>query len=577
MPVSSTEPAVSVILPTYNRAGSLGRAIESVLAQTFTDLELIVVDDGSQDETASVVNGFSFDRRVHYVALPGNRGAGAARNAGVQRARAQYLAFQDSDDEWMPDKLARHMDAFAAEGDVGVVYSDMERVLFDGTSKLHRSPSVESGALIDPARQFYHVCGLGIQSTVIRRECLNGASFNEALPALEDMELFIRLSQRVRFLHLPVPLVRYHESNGLSKNEAAKLEARRLLLELYQQDLEQSDAWFIDRERTELEAIAERLARRHGDAVGPDESTRPVASVCVCTFQRPEGLRRLLASLSRLDAATPPHEILVVDNDSDRTGERVVTEAHDAGLPVRYLLEPERGLARARNRLVHEARGEFIAFVDDDEEADPRWLVELCSQATRHGADGGVGPVLPRFDDSTPHWMIDGGFFERDRFPTGTVLQWKWTRTGNCLIRRSALLALPGPFNLAFDLTGGEDTEMFRRLIAGGTRLIAIDTAVVHEYLPSTRTTKRWLLRRWFRIGMGNARIDAAHPAGRPPRFRVTRSLARAISYSIAGGAVFTVSRIRGMRLLRMAARSYGYLAQCLGFTYHPYAGSSWR
>src|SRR5215218_7102231 len=98
---SMTEPAVSVVIPTYNRAPLLGRSIRSVLAQCYEDFEVIVVDDGSTDDTAEVVAGFR-DARVSYVRLARNTGAGAARNVGIRLARGGFLAFQDSDDEWMP-------------------------------------------------------------------------------------------------------------------------------------------------------------------------------------------------------------------------------------------------------------------------------------------------------------------------------------------------------------------------------------------------------------------------------------------------------------------------------------------
>jgi hypothetical protein len=114
------------------------------------------------------------------------------------------------------------------------------------------------GVLINPSTRFYQVCGLGIQSTVIRRDCLADAGgFNEAFPALEDLELFIRLSERCQFHHLPLPLVRYHETDGLSKNMPAKLVARALLLDLYRDELEQQDPAFVTAELSALRA-AER-------------------------------------------------------------------------------------------------------------------------------------------------------------------------------------------------------------------------------------------------------------------------------------------------------------------------------
>jgi len=259
-------PAVSIVLPTYQREALIGRSIESVLRQTYEDFELIVVDDGSTDGTAERVAQFA-DPRIRYIRLDENRGAAAARNAGIRNAVAELLAFQDSDDEWLPDKLQRHMGVFASSGpEVGVVYSDMIRIQCDGTSYEHLSPEVVPGVLVDPNTQFYQVCKLGIQSAVIRRECFDAAGgFDEAFPVLEDLELFVRFSQWFAFHHLRAPLVKYYETAGLSKNMPAKLVARARLLRLYHAELERTAAWFV---ASELSAL--RAARRPKEGAASD-------------------------------------------------------------------------------------------------------------------------------------------------------------------------------------------------------------------------------------------------------------------------------------------------------------------
>ena len=254
------DPTVSIILPTYQRAALLERAIDSVFRQTYADFELLIVDDGSTDHTGEVVQGLR-DPRLRVLRHDVNRGAAAARNLGIRHARASFLAFQDSDDEWLPQKLERHMRAFASCGSgVGVVYSDMLRIKRDGPHEYHRSPDVVRGRLLDPDTGFYQVCGIGIQSCVIRRECLAAVGdFNESCPALEDLELFIRLSRGYDFHRLAEPLVLYHETDGLSQNRLAKMIARRLMLELYGRELSGDDAEFVTREQAALEAVAARL------------------------------------------------------------------------------------------------------------------------------------------------------------------------------------------------------------------------------------------------------------------------------------------------------------------------------
>jgi glycosyltransferase involved in cell wall biosynthesis len=108
-------PLISVVLPTYNRASMLAVAVQSVLAQTFADLELIVVDDGSTDETPGVLEAIA-DPRLVRLRSDQQRGAAVSRNAGIGAARGEFLAFQDSDDEWLPGKLERQLSVFADHG-----------------------------------------------------------------------------------------------------------------------------------------------------------------------------------------------------------------------------------------------------------------------------------------------------------------------------------------------------------------------------------------------------------------------------------------------------------------------------
>jgi len=231
---------VSVVLPTYDRAETLERAIESVLNQTFTDFELIIIDDRSTDNTHLILSkyaGLSHVRLISQLC----RGCSVARNIGISIAQGRYVAFQDSDDEWVPDKLAKAVAGLDGTGpEVGVFYSDMLRVQADGSSAPFRSPDVEQGVLVDETTLDYQVWCIGIQSAVIKRECFDEAGhFDEALPRLIDLELFIRLSDKFRFVHCKEMLVKYHAGEGISTNGQALVTARRYLLRKYRSRLKQ--------------------------------------------------------------------------------------------------------------------------------------------------------------------------------------------------------------------------------------------------------------------------------------------------------------------------------------------------
>lgn len=222
-------PKVSVIIPTYNREHLISRSIESVLNQTYKDFEVIIVDDASTDNTEELITKKYPD--VIYIKHDINRGAAAARNTGLNVVRGKYIAFHDSDDEWLPEKLEKQMVIFEKFPEVGIVYTDMLRISEDGRMDYWNSPSIQSNTLINEKTLDYQVTGIGIQSTVILKECIEYVGFfDDKLPRLIDLELFIRLSKYFKFYHLREPLVKYYENDGISTNIIAGYTARIYLL-----------------------------------------------------------------------------------------------------------------------------------------------------------------------------------------------------------------------------------------------------------------------------------------------------------------------------------------------------------
>ena len=241
------EVGVSVILPTYNRAELLPRSIQTVLGQTYRDLELIVVDDGSEDDTASVMRGFS-DERIRYLRLSRNLGVSAAQNAGLAEARGAFLAFQGSDDEWHPTKLERQRRALESHPEATVAYSDMYRVCADGRILYLRSPTIVRGSLIDPLTRFWQTYMLGMQAVLIRRERLEEVYFDERLVMFEDLDLNLRLAQHHDYFHLKEPLVNYYETQSITANRRWELKARRQLMRNFGRMLLTTDPGFLIKE-----------------------------------------------------------------------------------------------------------------------------------------------------------------------------------------------------------------------------------------------------------------------------------------------------------------------------------------
>ena len=228
-------PSASVIIPTYDRADILGDSIRSVLNQTYEDLELIVVDDASTDETDEVVRGFN-DDRIKYLRHTENKGAPAARNTGIAESEGDFVAFQDSDDVWSRTKLEKQLRVFRqTSNDVGVVYTGMVRII-DGERRYIPYPSVEQTE--------GHVCRslsrqnfVPTQVATVRRECFDEVGyFDENVWPISDWELWIRISKRFQFKLVDEPLVTGEvRSDSISKNAREKVKARKRIVEKHRE------------------------------------------------------------------------------------------------------------------------------------------------------------------------------------------------------------------------------------------------------------------------------------------------------------------------------------------------------
>jgi len=240
-------PEVSVVIPTYNRAELLKRAIRTVLNQTYQDFELIVVDDGSTDNTEEVVRSFN-DNKVIYIKHERNRGAPAARNTGIRAARGEYVAFQDSDDEWLPEKLEKQIEVFkTASLEVGVVYTGFWRIEGDKRTFVPSSDITPKEDAIHDALLKSNF--IGIPNTLVKKECFEKAGmFDEKLPMLEDWELWIRISKYYCFKYIDEALViSYHNPGSLNKPDSLrKARALELMVERHFADIKRNRRLLAD-------------------------------------------------------------------------------------------------------------------------------------------------------------------------------------------------------------------------------------------------------------------------------------------------------------------------------------------
>lgn len=230
LPAVDTElPLVSVVLPTYERADVLRGAIGSVLGQTFTDFELFVVDDGSTDGTAAVVESFD-DSRVRYFHQP-NRGVSAARNHALRKARGRYVAFIDSDDVWRADKLQRQIEALHGLPEtVGLLYGGVRDLERDGSTVLHV-----------PTHRGDLECELGVRNVIhgtsgvlMRRAVIATVGFfDEEIPAAEDWDYWFRAARFTSVDYIEEPMIEYDNTERNRRKTldvSANLDARDVFL-----------------------------------------------------------------------------------------------------------------------------------------------------------------------------------------------------------------------------------------------------------------------------------------------------------------------------------------------------------
>jgi len=213
---SSAGDLVSVVIATYNMGRYLPQAVQSVLGQSYANLDLQIVDDGSTDDTPSMLRRWDGHPRVR-IHSQANAGKARAMNQGVALSGGSFIAFLDADDVWLPEKLSRQMPLFAARPAVGVVYSDYERMdgeeapLPKGPTHLHRG-RVSGPLLIENFVPY--------STGVVRRECFERiGGFDETLRMGLDYDLWLRLSVHCQFDFIPVPTARYRIWAGqMSKN-----------------------------------------------------------------------------------------------------------------------------------------------------------------------------------------------------------------------------------------------------------------------------------------------------------------------------------------------------------------------
>ncbi|MBR5598277.1 MAG: glycosyltransferase [Lachnospiraceae bacterium] len=229
---------ISVIIPTYNRAGTILRSVNSVLNQTYKDLELIIIDDGSTDNTKKLIEEME-DDRIRYIYLGANGGASNARNIGASYALGDWIAFQDSDDAWRPEKLEKQMILANEHPEYSLIYSSFEYHDLDGTSTGFPARPY-TGIMENDMYSSLLLCNvIGCPTMLIKRDAFSqSGGFDTNYHSLEDWEFVIRFSKNNLIGFVPDYLMDvYLLNNGVSSRVAPYYESRCRMLAEYREDI----------------------------------------------------------------------------------------------------------------------------------------------------------------------------------------------------------------------------------------------------------------------------------------------------------------------------------------------------
>lgn len=287
--------------------------------------------------------------------------------------------------------------------------------------------------------------------------------------------------------------------------------------------------------------------------------TTEVISICICTYRRSSLSATLASVATQALPAGVATQVIVADNDQDALRQAaILAEAEHLGLDLAYIHAPSRNISIARNACLHAATTDWIAFIDDDEEAAPDWIANLL--AARDGAEIIFGLVRARYLVGTcPTWIEEGDFHSTKL--QGNDAAWNGY-TGNVLLKRLFLIEHNLQFKLSLGQVGGEDTMLFYQCHQAGARFAYAPQAVVYEDTPASRATLSWLLKRRYRSGQVHFMILQHQKRSRGVSFGL--AFAKSV-YCLANAGIRLLSPVKRTEYLLRGAMHIGVAAAALG------------
>jgi succinoglycan biosynthesis protein ExoM len=289
-------------------------------------------------------------------------------------------------------------------------------------------------------------------------------------------------------------------------------------------------------------------------------------TVCICTYKRLDLLEKLLRAVAeqRTDGRFT-FSCAVVDNDEAGSARNLIERLQKTSpMPIEYAIEPTRNFAMVRNRVVSMVSGELLAFIDDDEVPQEDWLLRMLQTLRQSDADAVLGPVRPYFENQPPSWVVKSRICERPAYPTGTVLHWRQTRTGNVLLRTAVIRDEGLQFDPAYG-SGGEDVDFFRRAALAGKKFVWCEEAPAYELVPESRLTRSYHLKRALLQGRVSLRYSTEKPSLTGKIGVALKALTAAILYTAALPFLFLAGEHLGMKYLIKDCHHISRLGAMLG------------
>lgn len=271
--MSSIRPTVSIITPTYNREDYICESLDSVLAQSFTDWELILIDDGSTDDTKKAIEPYLVDKRIHYY-FQENQGQSTARSYALTQACGQYICFLDSDNRWLPDKLDRQLEIFNTNPYVDIVYGDVITIGASGNEVHRKNMKRYSGNITSRMLRDNFV---SMNTAMARRKCFNAAGLEKTHRRVaDDYEMWLRLSVQSHYWYQPEFYAEYRiMDNQISTDKSSRFEANeKIILDFLKdypdaipaQEARSGLSYFYTRKARYLSSIGKRAEAYHSVA-----------------------------------------------------------------------------------------------------------------------------------------------------------------------------------------------------------------------------------------------------------------------------------------------------------------------